>query len=71
MKPTRKKKTQALVTKIITYRDGRHPASSPPLSLTVDVHRDEVLDADYLAAVVAVRTGTPLTQVRIIEVCDR
>lgn len=71
VKHTRTKKNQGLVTTIITYRDGRHPHSSPPLKLTVDVQRDDVLDGDYLAAMVAVRTGTPLNQVRITEVRDR
>ena len=70
VKHTRKKKNRDLVTKVIVYRDGRH-SGSPPRELTVDVRRDETLDTDYAAAMVAVRAGLPLSEVRIIEVRDR
>lgn len=70
MRHTRNEKNRGLVTKVIVYRDHRHP-DSPSREVIVDVRRDEVLDGDYAAATVAVRTGTPLNDVRIIEVRDQ
>lgn len=70
MKHTRKRKSRGLVTKVIVYRDARHPDSRPQ-EVTIDVRRDEVINMDHRAATVAVRTGTPLSEVRIIEVRDK
>jgi hypothetical protein len=36
--------------------------------LTVDVPHGEVMDADYAAAMVAVRTGIPLAEVTIVTI---
>ena len=70
MKHTRKRKSRGLVTKVVLYRNERHPDSRPQ-EVTIDVRRDEVIDMDYVAATIAVRTGTPLSEVRIIDVCDK
>lgn len=41
-----------------------------PEALVVDTHPGEVIDDGYAVALVAVRTGIPLTQVRIVAVED-
>jgi hypothetical protein len=60
MKHTRSKSSRGLVTRPVVYRDQRYPPGSL-LEIKVDVRRDDV---------VAVRTGTPLHDVQIIEVRD-
>lgn len=42
--------------------------SARPQQIKVDVRCDEQIDTDYAAAIVAVRTGTPLADVIIIDI---
>jgi hypothetical protein len=49
------------------YRSAQRPHDRPR-ELIVDVPRGEVLDADYAAAMVAVRTGMPLAEVSIVTI---
>ncbi len=63
----RKKKRRWLVARSITYtstkrRHDRHR------ELIVDISQGEIMDADYAAAIVTVRTGMPLTEVTIITI---
>lgn len=67
MKRTRSRKRRGLVTRRIVYGHRQRP-DSRPRELKVDVRRGEQIDTDYAAAMVAVRTGTPLTEVRIIDI---
>lgn len=67
MKHTRSKRKRGLVTRRIVYRNRRRPDARPQ-EMKVDIRPDESVDADYAAAMVAVRTGTPLADVTIIEV---
>jgi hypothetical protein len=65
---TRKsKKSRGLVVRRIVYRSAQRPHDRPR-ELIVDVPRGEVLDADYAAAMVAVRTGMPLAEVSIVTI---
>lgn len=64
---TRSKKNRGLVTRTIAYRHRQHPAGKPQ-QIKVEVRRDEQIDTGYAAAIVAVRTGTPLTDVIIIDI---
>ena len=64
---TRSKKNRGLVTRTIVYRHRRHPAGKPQ-QITIDVRRDEQIDTGHAAAIVALRTGTPLTDVIIIHI---
>jgi hypothetical protein len=47
------------------YRDRKRPHDRSR-ELQVDVSHGEVIDPDYAAAMVAVRTATPLADVQII-----
>ena len=61
------KATQGFVSSTIYYRDSRC-VNSRDRALKVDVRRGETIDEQYAAALVAVRTGLPLGQVRIMEI---
>lgn len=63
----RRKKTRNLVTRVIVYRDARDPAGRQR-EIRVDIRDGEILDVDYAAGMVAVRTGIALRDVEIIEV---
>ena len=67
MKRTKSKAARGLVTRTIIYRDRRRPHSHDQ-QLNVDIRSDEVIDLDYAAAMVAVRTALPLTDVHIIKI---
>jgi len=67
VKHTKSKTAGGLVTRTIVYRDRSRPHSRDQ-HLKVDVRRDEVIDLDYAAAMVAVRTGLPLAYVRVIRI---
>lgn len=69
MKHLRRKKNRSLVTSRIVYTDRRFPEMRPE-TLVADLHQGEVIDDGYAAAVVAVRTGIPFNQVRIVAVED-
>ena len=61
------KSARGLVTNVIQYRDRRYP-HHPVQRLTVDVRRGDSIEDQQAAAMVAVRTGMPLAQVKIIKV---
>lgn len=67
MKRTKSKKSRGLVTRRIVYRNRQHPGDRPQ-EVKIDVRRGERVDNDYAAAMVAVRTGTPLADVAILEI---
>ncbi|MCA1706929.1 MAG: hypothetical protein LC808_28165 [Actinobacteria bacterium] len=67
MKRTRSKKSRGMVTRCIVYRNRRYSGNRPQ-ELKIDVRRGERVDNDYAAAMVAVRTGTPLADVTILEI---
>ncbi len=63
---TRKsKKNRGLIARRIVYTSAQRPQDRPR-ELIVDVPCGEVMDADYAAAMVAVRTGMPLVEVIIV-----
>jgi hypothetical protein len=66
-KPRRRPKSSELVARSITYRSTQRPHDQPQ-ELTVNAPHGEVIDTGYAAAVVAVRTGIPLTEVVIITI---
>ncbi len=67
MKHTKSKKNRGLTTKIIVYKSNKRPHDRPQ-ELKVDVPRGELIDASYAAAMVAVRTSLPLTEVNIVTI---
>lgn len=67
MKQTRSKAARGLVTWTIVYRDRRR-SHGRDQQLKVDVRRGEVIDLDYAAAMVAVRTALPLADVRVVRI---
>lgn len=69
MRNRKSKASRGLVTKSIVYASHARPHVRP-LSVKVDVRHGETLDEDQAAAMVAVRTPTPLADVRIIRVVD-
>ncbi len=67
MKHTKSKKNRGLTTRSIAHKSNKRPQDRPR-ELTVDVPRGEIIDASYAAAMVAVRTSIPLTEVNIITI---
>ena len=61
----KRKKNRGLVARRTTYTSTRRPHDRYR-ELMVDVPHGEIMDADYAAAMVAVRTGMPLAEVTII-----
>jgi hypothetical protein len=61
------KQSRGLVARSIVYTSNKRPHDRPR-ELTVDVPHGEVMDADYAAAMVAVRTGMPLAEVTIVTI---
>jgi hypothetical protein len=61
------KAARGLVTNIIQYQDSRYP-HQPLQTLTVDVRQGENIEDQQAAAMVAVRAGVPLAQVKIMKV---
>lgn len=59
--------SRGLETWTVVYGDRRRPHATHQ-QLKVDVRRGEVIDADYAAAVVAVRTTVPLAEVFVVKV---
>jgi len=71
MKRQQKSKTQrGLVTWRIVYANRRCPHDRNQ-ELTVDVRNGEVIDDDYAAAMVAVRTTMALADVRIVRMEEK
>ncbi|MGH3930466.1 MAG: hypothetical protein ACRDTF_10875 [Pseudonocardiaceae bacterium] len=67
MKRPRSKESRGLETRRIVYGNHQRPHDKPQ-ELKVDVRRGEVIDDDCAAAMVAVRTTLPLTDVRIVRI---
>lgn len=67
MKHPKSKAARGLVTRTSVYRDRTRPHSREQ-QLKVDVRRDEVIDLDYAAAMVAVRTTLALADVRVVRI---
>jgi hypothetical protein len=65
--PRTSKKSRGPTTRSIMYTSTKHPHDRPR-KLIVDVPHGEVMDADYAAAMVAVRTGMPLAEVTIVTI---
>jgi hypothetical protein len=66
-KPRRRPKSTGLVARSIAYRSTQRPHDRPQ-EVAVHVSHGEVIDTGYAAAVVAVRTGIPLTEVTIVTI---
>lgn len=66
-KRTKSKAQRGLVTQRIVYANHKLPHARHQV-LTVDVRSGTVIDADYAAALVAVRTPLPLADVRIVKI---
>lgn len=69
MKRTKSKASRGLVTRRIVYMDRRRPHDRPR-ELKVDVSSREVIDADYAAAMVAIRTTMTLADVKIVKIVE-
>lgn len=67
MKHTKSKSSRGLVTKRIVYRNRQRPHDRPQ-ELRIDVRRDEIVDTDHAAVMVAVRTSVSLNNVKIVEI---
>ncbi|MGH3913628.1 MAG: hypothetical protein ACRDTC_09475 [Pseudonocardiaceae bacterium] len=67
MKRPKSKESRGLETRRIVYSDRRHPHGTLQ-ELKVDVRRGEVIDDDYAAALVAVRTCVALADVHIVRI---
>ncbi len=61
------KKARGLIARRIVYTSTMRPHDRPR-ELVADIPRGEVMDADYAAAMVAVRTGIPLAEVTIVTI---
>jgi hypothetical protein len=61
------KKSRGLTARSIVYTSTKRPHGRPR-ELIVDVPHGEVMDADYAAAMVAVRTGMLLAEVSIVTI---
>lgn len=60
-------KSRGLETRCIVCGNRKRPHDKPQ-ELKVDVRCGKVIDDDYVAAMVAVRTILPLSDVRIIRI---
>lgn len=67
VKHTKSKRSRGLVTKRIVFKNRNRP-HDPSQELKVDLHRGERIEESYAAAMVAVRTSTPLADVIIVEI---
>jgi hypothetical protein len=65
--PRTSRKSRGLTARNITYASTKRPHDRPR-ELIVDVPHGEIMDADYAAAMVAVRTGMPLAEVTIVTI---
>ncbi len=66
---TKSKARRGIRTRVIHYRDRRNPPARPQ-KLKVDMRRDEHLDHERAAAMVAARMGASLSEVMIIDITD-
>lgn len=67
MKHTRSKSSRGLVTRRIVFTNRKRPRDRPQ-KMEVDVRRNETIDEDYAAAMVATRTSVALADVKIVEI---
>lgn len=67
MKHTRSKSSRGLVTRRIVFTNRKRPRDRPQ-EMEVDVRRNETIDKDYAAAMVATRTSMALADVKIVEI---
>jgi len=67
VKRTKSKRAGGLVTRRIVYGNRLCPHDRPQ-ELRVDVRRGELIDTDYAAAMVAVRTSLSLHNVKIFAI---
>lgn len=67
MKKQKSKEQRGLVTHRIVYASHKRPHDRPQ-ELKVDVRRGTIIDLDYAAALVAVRTPLSLDEARIIRI---
>ncbi|MGH3903943.1 MAG: hypothetical protein ACRDTE_07130 [Pseudonocardiaceae bacterium] len=67
MKHTKSKNSRGLVTRRIVFKNRKRPHDRPQ-ELTVDLRRGERIEESYAAAMVAVRTSTPLADVKIVHI---
>jgi hypothetical protein len=67
VKHLKSKAARGLVTRTIVYRDRRWPHRRNQ-QLKVDVRRDEVINPEYAAAMVAVRTTLALADIRVVRI---
>jgi len=67
MKHTKSKAQRGLVTRRIVYANRRRPHDRHQ-ELKVDVRSGTIIDMDYTAGLVAVRTPLHLADVKIIEI---
>lgn len=67
MKRTKSKAQRGLVTRRIVYTNRKRPHDRHQ-ELKVDVRTGTIIDLDYAAGIVAVRTPLPLADVKIIRI---
>ncbi len=67
MKHTKSKAQRGLVTRRIVYADYRRPHARHQ-ELKVDVRSGTLIDVEYAAALVAVRTPLPLADIKIVSI---
>lgn len=67
MMKRKSKEQRGLVTHRIVYASHQRPHDRHQ-ELKVDLRRGTVIDLDYAAALVAVRTPLPLDEIRVIRI---
>ncbi|MGH3720202.1 MAG: hypothetical protein ACRDRI_15430 [Pseudonocardiaceae bacterium] len=67
MKHPKSKAQRGLVTRRIVYASHQRPHARHQ-ELKVDVRRETLIDLDYAAALVAVRTPLPLADIKILRI---
>ena len=67
MKRSKRRRSSRLVTRRILYQNHQRPRDRPQ-ELKVDVPPGEMIDTDYATAMVAVRTGIALDDVKIVKI---
>jgi hypothetical protein len=67
MKQTKNKAQRGLVTRRIVYASRQRPHARHQV-LRVDVRSGTVIDMDYAAALVAVRTPLSLADIKIVRI---
>ena len=67
MKHTKSKTRRGLVTRRIVYASHQRPHARHQ-ELKVDVRSGTIIDMEYAAALVAVRTSLPLADIKIVRI---